>query len=132
MLVFNPCILFYCFMVCLPRRLFQIPLIWYIYHQDQSHRSRVITVWPVLVSAFRSKVNDPYFGPGSTEKFKILGIFFFHCILQSHQKSFKSVMVMSDFNSKRVDLAWIPPYGQWIRTYVNRMPCRPYTATCLG
>jgi len=68
-----------------------------------------MTIWPVSVSAFWSKFNNPYFGPGSTENFKILEIIFFHGIQQPHQKSFKSVTVMSDFNSKRVDLAWIPP-----------------------
>jgi len=51
-----------------------------------------------LVNAFWSKFSDPYFGHGSTQKSKIWREFFFHGIQQSYQKSFKSVMVMSDCN----------------------------------
>ena len=109
MLFFNPCLLFYCCLVYLPRKPFKIPLIWYIYHLSRSHRSWDMTDWPIWVSAFWSKFTDPYFGPGLTEKSNIWGIFFFHGIQQPHQKLLKSVMVMSDFNSKRVDLAWNHP-----------------------
>ena len=108
-LFFNPCLLFYSCLVYLPRKPFKIPLIWYIYHLSRSHRSWDMTDWTVWVSAFRSKFTDPYFGPGLTEKSNTWGIFFFHSIQQLHQKLLKSVMVMSDFNLKRVDLAWNHP-----------------------
>ena len=36
-----------------------------------------MTHLPVWVEAFRSKFNDPYFGPRSTKKSNIWGIFFF-------------------------------------------------------
>lgn len=109
MLILNPCLLLYCFLVCLPRKPFQIPLIWYIYPLPRSHRSRDMTDLPVWVEAFRSKFNDPYFGPRSTKKSNIWGIIFFLGFKQTHQKLLKLVMVMSDFNSKRVDLAWNHP-----------------------
>ena len=65
-----------------------------------------MTDLPVWVEAFRSKFNDPYFGPRSTKKSNIWGIFF-HGFQQTHQKSFKSVMVMS---GDHVDLAWNHPF----------------------
>ena len=71
-LFFNPCLLFYCCQVNLPRKPFKIPLVWYIYHLSRSHRSWYMTDWPIWVSAFWSKFTDPYFGPGSTKKSNIL------------------------------------------------------------
>ena len=68
-----------------------------------------MTGLPAWVDAFRLKFSDPYFGPRSTQKSNILGIFFFHGFQLTHQKSFKSKIVMSDFNSKRDDLAWNNP-----------------------
>jgi len=38
LLILNPSLLFHCFLGCLPRKPFQIPLIWYIYHLSKSHR----------------------------------------------------------------------------------------------
>src|SRR5206468_7897009 len=49
-------------------------------------------------------------------KFEILGIIFFHGQLQTHQISFKSEMVMSDFILKLVDLAWNAPIVNSIRS----------------
>ena len=121
-LFFNPCLLFYCCLVYLPRKPFKIPLIWYIYHLSRSHRSWDMTDWPICVSAFWSKFTDPYFGPGLTEKSNIWGKFFFHGIQQPHQKLLKSVMVMSDFNSKRVDLAWNHPCWPILYKYCYCFP----------
>lgn len=70
-----------------------------------------MTDLPIWVEAFRSKFNDPYFGPRSTKKCNIWGIFFFHGFKQTHQISSKSEMVMSDFILKLVDLAWNDPFG---------------------
>ena len=65
-----------------------------------------MTDLPVSVEAFRSKFNDPYFRPRSTKIFNIWAHKNFHSFQQTHQKSFKSVMVMS---GDHVDLAWNHP-----------------------
>jgi len=70
----------------------------YIYHLSRSHRSWDMTDWPVSVNAFWSNFSDPYFGPESTQNLTF-GENFFHGIQQPHQKSFKSVLVMSDFKN---------------------------------
>jgi len=77
MLFLNNLLLFHCFLGHLPRKPFQIPLIWYIYHLSRSHRTWDMTDWPVLVNAFWSKFSDPYFGFGSTQKPNIWWEFFF-------------------------------------------------------
>ena len=98
-------------LLCLSRLIFQIPSIWYKHHLCRSYRSRDMSVWPLPVVAFGSKFTDPYLDLYFTKFFKNLGLFFFSCQNIPYQFSSKSEMVMSDFISKLVDLAWNYLYG---------------------
>ena len=82
-LFFNPCLLFYCCLVNLPRKPFKIPLMWYIYHLSRSHRSWDMNDWPIWVSAFRSKFTDPYFGLGMLSEIRIVELRRHHTNVES-------------------------------------------------
>jgi len=65
-----------------------------------------MSVRPLSVGAKRSKFDDPYFGPRSTKKSKILGNFFFHGYEQPPKILLRSESVMS---CHLVELAWNHP-----------------------
>src|ERR1700730_7981749 len=92
-------------------------------------------VRPCRVEAFGSNFVDPYFGPYWTKKSNILGIFFFHYQLQTHQFLSKSEMVMSDFILKLVELAWNDPilkvkcYNSQLIVYILPETMKPLIVT---
>src|SRR6218665_3098655 len=99
--IFEHFIIVLCFLCHLPRKPFQIPLIWYIYITCLGPiGAEILPIDPYRSTHFGQSSVTRISDPGRPKNLTF-GENFFHGIQQPHQKSFKSVMVMS---GDRVDL----------------------------